>query len=279
MPSEQEEAARDGCLEALQAGRAVLEAGGNAVDAVEAAVRVLEDRPVFNAGYGSAQNADGGVETQASVMDGQTLDVGAVAALVGVRNPVTVAAHLLREEAILLVGDGAHRFARDIGAELCDPDELIAPDVAKQTSDTVGCVALDIRGHVAAAVSTGGLDGQWVGRVGDSPQPGCGYYAEDQVGAVALTGEGERIARLRSAGRIMDRLSRNTPAEAIEAVIREMAARVGGEAGGIALTADGQMGWWHNSPHMPVAFQAAGADGPQVYLTRHEEGAHGTTSH
>ncbi|ACO47795.2 isoaspartyl peptidase/L-asparaginase family protein [Deinococcus deserti] len=278
VPADQQDAARDGCLAALQAGRSVLEAGGSAVDAVEAAVRVLEDRPVFNAGYGSAQNEDGEVETQASVMDGRTLDVGAVAALKGVRNPVKVAARLLRDEAILLVGDGANRFARECSAELCDPNDLIASDAAKRTCDTVGCVALDAQGHVAAAVSTGGLDGQRVGRVGDSPQPGCGFYAEDKVGAVALTGEGERIARMMSAGRIMGRLAAEAgPAEAIEATLSEMTARIGGEAGGIALTADGQLGWWHNSPHMPVAFEAAGSEGPKVYLTKQEEGAHGTT--
>ncbi|MFC4638163.1 isoaspartyl peptidase/L-asparaginase family protein [Deinococcus hohokamensis] len=271
VPEAQQDAARAGCLEALTAGVRVLQAGGAATEAVHAAVRVLEERPVFNAGYGSAQNADGIVETQASLMDGQTLDVGAVAGLIGVRRPIDVAAALLRDEAILLVGEGAHRFAREEGLELCGPRDLVAPDAAKETSDTVGCVALDLNGHVAAAVSTGGLDGQRAGRVGDSPQPGCGYYADDGLGAVALTGEGEYIARMISAARILDRMPDAGPEAAIGSVLSEMTTRIGGTGGGVTLTPQGQVGWWHNSPHMPVAFQTAGQSEPQVYLAKQEE--------
>ncbi|MFC4425151.1 isoaspartyl peptidase/L-asparaginase family protein [Deinococcus navajonensis] len=271
VPEKQQDAARAGTRAALEAGRAVLEQGGSAVEAVQAAVKVLEDRPVFNAGYGSAQNEDGDVETQASVMDGETLDVGAVAGLKGVRSPVTLAAALLRDEAILLIGEGAYRFAKESGVELCEPNALIAPDTEKETHDTVGCVALDLHGHLAAAVSTGGLDGQRAGRVGDSPQPGCGYYAEDGLGAVVLTGEGESIARMMSAARILNRLPEGGPEEAIRSVMTEMKTRVGGEAGGVAMTPDGEVGWWHNSPHMPVAFQIAGQSEPQVYLAKQEE--------
>lgn len=269
VPAPHQDAARRGVRAALEAGRAVLEQCGPATEAVQAAVQVLENWPVFNAGYGSAQTEDGTVETQASVMDGDTLEVGAVAALQGARHPVRVAGTLLRQEPILLVGEGADRFARESGAHLCRPEDLIAPDQAKVAgaSDTVGCVALDVRGHLATAVSTGGLDGQRAGRVGDSPQPGCGYYADDTLGAVALTGDGEQIARMMSAARVLHRLPVVAPEDALASVLSEMKVRVGGEAGGVLLTPDGRPGWWHNSRHMPVALQVAGQAEPQVALS------------
>ncbi|WP_221088236.1 isoaspartyl peptidase/L-asparaginase family protein [Deinococcus aquaedulcis] len=273
VPPEKQAASRAGVLAALNAGHQILQAGGRAVDAVEAAIRVLEDDPTFNAGYGSALNADGKVEMDAALMDGQTLEVGAVAGLPGVRHPVSVARALLRESEILLIGPGAHRFATERGAELCDPDDMIAPEqrAAFESHDTVGCVALDGQGHLVAGVSTGGLSGQRVGRVGDSPQPGCGFYADDAVGAVALTGEGESIARMMVAARFMHRLPQQAPEGALREVLEAMRTRVGGTAGGIALTPGGQVGWWHNSPHMPVAYHHEGLNRPHVYLQKTEE--------
>lgn len=272
-PPEQVAASRAGCLAALSAGRQVLEGGGTAVEAVEAALRVLEDDPTFNAGYGSALTADGTVEMDSAVMDGQTLEVGAVAGLAGVRHPVSVARRLLREKEVLLTGAGARRFAEEHGAELCDPAELISPRQrqAFQEHDTVGCVALDLRGHLAAGTSTGGLTGQPAGRVGDSPLIGCGFYAEDGVGAVALTGEGESLARWMTAARILQRLPGGSPDDALRGVLEEMGARVGGTGGGIALTPDGQPGWWHTSPDMPTAYQRSDMPSPRTYLTKTEE--------
>ncbi|GBF07957.1 asparaginase [Deinococcus aerius] len=273
VPPEKISASRAGCLAALNAGRRVLEGGGSAVEAVEAALRVLEDDPTFNAGYGAALNADGGVEMDAALMDGATLDVGAVAGLSGVRHPVSVARRLLREKEILLIGEGAHRFAAAHGAELCDPADLISPEQrgAVESHDTVGCVALDAQGHLAAGTSTGGLSGQPAGRVGDSPQPGCGFYAEDGVGAIALTGQGESLARMMTAARFIHRLPGSTPDDALREVLEAMRLRVGGDGGGIALAPDGTVGWWHNSPDMPVAYQYSGQREPRVYLRKAEE--------
>ncbi|GGO24627.1 isoaspartyl peptidase/L-asparaginase family protein [Deinococcus humi] len=273
VPSEKRSASRAGCLAALRAGREVLTGGGTAVEAVEAALRVLEDDPTFNAGYGSALNSDGAVEMDASLMDGATLDVGAVSGLKGVRHPISVARSLLREKETLLIADGARRFAVERRAELCDPQDLISPkqQEALAEHDTVGCVALDTAGHLAAGASTGGLSGQRAGRVGDTPQCGCGFYAEDGVGAVALTGEGESLARMMTAARIIHRLPGQTPDDVVQGVLEEMRRRVGGDAGGIAVTPEGKAGWWHNSPHMPVAYQHSGLNEPQVYLAKAEE--------
>ncbi len=173
-PEEQEEN-RDCCLEALAAGRQVLERGGTAIDAVEASIRVLEALPAFNAGLGSASNAAGEVETCAALMDGKTLDVGAVGALMGVHHPVSVARKILPEEPILLVGEGAYDFARDHHAELCDPRALIVEkrkESLESLHDTVGAVAFDVNGNLAAGTSTGGLTGALNGRMGDSAIPG-----------------------------------------------------------------------------------------------------------
>src|SRR3712207_1824468 len=217
---EQEQANRDGCLKAVEAGRAVLEQGGSAVDAVEAAIRVLEDDPTFNAGYGSDVNADGHVQMDAAIMDGSNFDLGAVAAIEGVCHPISVAKRLLREPPVLLASDGARRFAAEHQLELCEADALIAPAKADaHEHDTVGCVALDIHGNIAAGTSTGGLEETVPGRVGDSPMPGCGLYADKELGGVSLSGDGETIARMALAIRIMHGLEKQKPEDAIASAI------------------------------------------------------------
>lgn len=264
---EEEAANRDGLAAAIEAGRAVLAEGGSALDAVEAAVRELESRPVFNAGRGSEPTSAGGIEMCSAIMDGATLDIGGVMAIEEVCHPVSVARALLGENEILLAGPGAMRFAREIGAELCGTVELRTSDPAtvEAAHDTVGAVARDANGNVAAATSTGGLDGQRPGRVADSPMPGCGYYAENGIGAVALSGHGEQIARLRLAARIMERLGTGAPERAIDAALAQMT-RTGGDAGAIAIGAAGQIGWSHNSPHFAVAWIAEGNNGPSIAL-------------
>lgn len=273
VPPEKSSASRAGVLAALNAGQRVLQSGGSAVEAVEAALRVLEDDPTFNSGYGSALNADGNVEMDAAIMDGETLDVGAVAGITGVRHPASVARQLLRERAVLLTGEGAVRFARERGAEAVPPEQLVTQEQreANEEHDTVGAVALDTRGHLAAGTSTGGLTGQAVGRVGDSPLPGCGFYADDTVGAVALTGEGEAIARTMLAGRIIRAMEHAAPDEALRSALDLMGSRVGGTAGGIAISAQGHVGWWHTSPHMPVAYATSHQPEPGVALKKAEE--------
>jgi beta-aspartyl-peptidase (threonine type) len=274
---EQEEANRRGCLDALAAGRVILAQGGSAVEAVEAAIRILESDATFNAGYGSDLNADGEVEMDAALMDGSSLALGAVAAIQGVRHPISVARRMLTEPPTLLVSEGARRFAAAHGAELCEPGELIPPrrdgpeEEKTHDHDTVGCVALDSTGRIAAGTSTGGLDDTLPGRVGDSPLPGCGFYADDQVGGVAFSGDGECIARTLLAARVMQVLEGGQPPQAaLEASLTHLE-RVGGEAGGIVLDHLGRVGWAHNSSNFAVAWITDSMGAPSVRLRQDEE--------
>lgn len=271
---EEEQAHRDGCLKALGAGRAILEADGAAADAVVAAIRELESDPTFNAGYGSALNAEGQVEMCSALMEGRDLDVGAVSVIQGVRHPISVARAMLHEKEILLSGPGARRFAAAHQLELCDPADLISPEQVKAartgSHDTVGCIALDSSGRLAVGTSTGGLEGSPVGRVGDSPQPGCGYYVDDTIGAVAFSGDGEEIARKMLAARVMHRLATDDPEAALEHALNDLA-DLGGEAGGIILMPDGELGWRHNSRDFAVALQRSVDAEPHAY-TRKEAG-------
>jgi beta-aspartyl-peptidase (threonine type) len=268
-PGEEEEN-RCGLVEAIAAGSRVLARGGTALDAVEASIRILESLPVFNAGYGSALNHIGEVEMCAAIMDGNTLGIGAVGAIKAVRHPISVAKAMLPEQHILIAGEGAFMFARDHHAELCDPAELITEKQRAESHDTVGAVALDANGNLAAGTSTGGLPGQLKGRMGDSALPGCGYYAENRIGAVALSGHGEGIARLTAASQIMSAIEREGPEVAIARALAQMS-RVGGDAGGIAIDGRGRMGWWHNSPDFAVATMAEGAAGPEIMLNKRKD--------
>jgi L-asparaginase / beta-aspartyl-peptidase len=272
----QEEANRRGCLSALAAGQAILTRGGSSLEAVEAAVRVLEDDPAFNAGFGSVLNTDGQVEMDAAIMDGGNLDLGGVAAVQGVRHPVTVARLMLRDLSTLLCGEGARRFARERGAELCEPHELIPPkqqtSEAARGKDTVGCVARDASGHIAAATSTGGLPRKLPGRIGDSPLPGCGLYADDLLGGVSLSGDGEMVSRTLLAAQVMRELETGDAQRAAERGLARLA-RVGGEAGAIVIDREGRIGWAHNSSHFAVAFATSERDQGTVSLSRRDAGS------
>jgi len=276
---QREEANRRGCLAALAAGQQILEAGGRALDAAEAVLRVLEDDPTFNAGFGAVSNSDGQIEMDAALMEGATLSVGAVAGITGVRHPVSVARALLKETPTLLVGPGARRFAEASGAELCDPAELLSPEQASEAvaphtagHDTVGCVALDRYGDLVAATSTGDLSGSLPGRVGDSPLPGCGLYADNLWGGVALSGHGEAISRTMLAARIMHELERSDVQTAVATALNHLG-RLNTDqtdAGAIALDALGNVGWDHNSPHFAVAY-ATSQQPAHVFLKREEQ--------
>ncbi len=266
IPPAAEAAHRAGCLAAVEAGAAVLEAGGSAIAAVVAAIREMEDDPTFNAGRGAVRNRDGDVELDAAIMDGRTLDVGAVAGLRGYANPIDVAAALLRDNAVLLVGAGADAFAAEIGAVRSGPP-LAAPAGAVGC-DTVGCVAYDQHGGLASGLSTGGLEGVRPGRVGDTPIAGAGFYAEAAVGAAAFSGDGEAIARLALAGRLMHRLPQLGAARAAALAIGQMG-RVGGEAGCIVLDASGTPSFAHNSDHFAVGSARQG-EGPRAFLHQNE---------
>ena len=273
MKPEEESANRAGVLMALAAGRKILAEGGSALDGVEAAIRMMEDLPVFNAGRGSAANAAGEIEMCAGLMDGRDVSVGAVAAIRGVSNPIAVARRLLPEKEILLAGEGALLFARQHGLEAASEAELKAEAALGAAHDTVGAVALDQGGNLAAGTSTGGLTGARVGRIGDSPLPGSGLYADNHVGAVSLSGDGESIARLTLATRVMATLAELGPEEAVARALEQLPGVGGaeGDGGGIAIAKDGRPGWAHNSPHFAVALAASDRAEPQVYLNKDEE--------
>jgi beta-aspartyl-peptidase (threonine type) len=258
---------RAGCLAAAAAGAAVLRDGGNAVDAVVAAIRMLEDDPTFNAGQGSVANADGEQEMDAALMDGATLDLGAVAAVRRLRNPIEAAHAMLRAAPTLLVGSGAERFAAEQGFELLAHGW--ARDSARDSDhDTVGCVARDTQGHVAAGTSTGGLANTRAGRVGDSPVAGCGLYADNLLGAVSLSGDGESIMRTMLAARAMHALAGQPCGTAAQSALDHLA-RVGGEAGLIILDAEGRPGVAHNSSHFALGI-ASEAIHPRAGIHRDE---------
>jgi beta-aspartyl-peptidase (threonine type) len=273
------DANRRGLAAAVEAGSAVLQAGGSALDAAEQAIRAMEDAPVFNAGYGSVLNADGEVEMDAALMEGSQLGVGAVGAIRGVRHPVSVARAVLGATPVLLVAEGARRFAQEQGLELCDPAEMIAPGVASSGGglDTVGCVARDQHGCVAAGTSTGGLAGKRPGRVGDSPLPGCGLYAMDAVGGVSVSGDGDKIARVLLAARVMQALRGGEARSAAAATALQAMDWVGGEAGVILLDARGRLGCAHNSANF--AMGGASSERPQPAAWLHQDELYEAVGH
>jgi beta-aspartyl-peptidase (threonine type) len=262
-----------GVVAAARAGLAILLGGGSALDAVEAAVRLLEDDPTYNAGTGACLTAEGGVELDAAIMDGASLRCGAVAAVADVKNPVSLARLVMeRTEHVLLVGPGASAFARSAGVPFHPGALLVTPEQRRRWElarlgppgaalpppsfkGTVGAVARDREGHLASATSTGGTSLKLPGRVGDTPLVGCGTYADDALAAVSCTGHGERIIQLTLARRCADLVGLGTPPmEAARAAIRELGERVGGEGGLIVVGPRGEVGFAHNTQVMSRAW-------------------------
>jgi beta-aspartyl-peptidase (threonine type) len=268
----------NGTRTAAEAGWKILAAGGSALAAVETAVSVMEDDPTFDAGVGSVLNRAGGIEMDAIIMDGKTLAVGAVAAVRGITNPVKLA-RLIAEDTdhSLLVGEGARRFAELKGMRLCAEAELTVPREIERfrtlqqmpdyhladgfTPDrpkpqgTVGAVAIDADGNVAAATSTGGAAYKLPGRVGDSPLVGSGAYADNQTGASSSTGHGESIMRVALAKTATDAIGRGMSAqEAADFAIRHMYERVSGYGGLILVDYRGEIAFAYNTPHMAAAW-------------------------
>ena len=257
----------EGVRRACAAGWAVLAAGGKALDAVEAAVLVLEEDPLFNAGTGATLGLHGEVELDASIMDGETLRCGAVAAVRDVRNPVSLARAVMeRSEHVLLAGRGASDFAREVGIPPHDNALLVTPrqrarwEAARAGArasrlGTVGAVARDARGHLAAATSTGGMAMKLPGRVGDTPLVGCGTYADDTLAAVSCTGHGERIIPLTLARHVADLVGAGRPAmEAAREGIALLGRRTQGTGGLIVVGPRGEVGFAHNTPVMSRAW-------------------------
>ena len=267
IPDDEVDAHVTGVAAALTQGWERLRAGGSALDVVEAVVRLLEDDPAFNAGRGSHLNSEGKLEMDASIMEGRRLRAGAVAAISGVRHPVSVARRVLEDgRHVLLVGAGALRFARDAKAELCPPTALLVGRELQRfrairrgrrslveqefrAMDTVGAVALDRRGRTAAATSSGGTQDKAPGRVGDSPIPGAGSYADDRRGAASCTGWGEGILRVVLAKTAVDALG-DQPADAAARKAIAALRRVEGVGGVILVDRAGRVGSAFNTPRM-----------------------------
>ncbi len=267
----------EACRDAAALGQTILLNDGTALDAIEKAVNWLEDCPVLDAGRGSYLNSEGNVEMDAMIMDGATLGLGAVAAVQLVRYPVSLARRVMTDtEHTLLVADGASAFADRIGFPRCSLEELLVGDelarylALKQEAqyatstifteagamgDTVGAVAIDQWGNIAAATSTGGTRKKLPGRVGDSPLVGSGAYADNWTAGVSATGYGEKLMKILISKRVCDFVATGLAAKAAcEAAIRVLEERVNGQGGLIAIDARGQIGWHFNTDAMPYAY-------------------------
>ena len=273
------------CLtDALRAGYRLLQRGAPALDAVEATIRLLEASGLFNAGVGSKLQLDGARRMDASIMDGRGLRAGAVASIQEVRHPIAAARLVMDETAhVLLAGEPATRFARRFKLERQPPPSRLQrasskaehaslsrrePQAARTlelfstlkqaevfSRETVGAVALDTRGHVAAGASTGGIALMLPGRVGDTPLIGCGVYADDEAGAVSMTGLGESIIRIAVAKDIVNRLEAGDgPATAVRRVLRKLESRIKGSAGALVLAPDGRWAIRHTTPRMTAGW-------------------------
>jgi len=254
--ADHEQRAREGLRAALDAGASILEGGGSALDAVEASVRILEDDPCFNAGRGSVLTSEGCVELDAAIMDGRDRHAGAVAGLRTTRAPISLARRLMEQGPhVFLSGRGADEFAREAGIEQVDNGWFVTAERQRQLDEilahggfdadvkygTVGAVAFDQHGHIAAATSTGGLTAKRWGRIGDSPLIGCGTYADDRSAAVSATGSGEYFIRAVAAHQLAERvrLGGETLQSALDGVLADIG-ELGGTGGLIAVSSTGE---------------------------------------
>ena len=297
MDPRTEAAYRASLTQAIQAGSAILAQGGSSLDAIEAAIRILEDDPLFNAGRGAVFTAEGKNELDAAIMDGATLKAGAVAGVTRTRHPISLARAVMEKSPyVMLIGTGADGFAAEMGLEQVEPSfffterrwqslvkqlkkegrpipprpagappppqapmaEIEAPGAHR--FGTVGVVALDRAGNIAAGTSTGGTQGKRWGRVGDTPIIGAGTYASNQSGAVSATGTGEYFIRLTVAREVCALVQYKglKLQEASDQVIHKELKAIGGDGGLIAITPDGQTAWSFNTPGMYHARQAEG---------------------
>jgi len=293
LTPQQDKAYREAMAHAAKAGAEILKRGGSSVDAVEATIRILEDDPLFNAGRGAVFTADGRNELDSSIMDGKTLQAGAVAGITHTRHPISLARAVMeRSPHVMLIGDPAEDFGKSMGLEQVDPSFFFTerrwrslekflkehhlpipnrpvgaptppgtphgPDAKAGLAHdegkhgTVGVVALDANGNVAAGTSTGGTTGKRWGRVGDSPIIGAGTYASNTSCAVSATGTGEYFIRLTVARDIcaLVELKQLSLQAAADEVIHRKLTALGGDGGVIAIAPDGQIAWSFNTPGM-----------------------------
>jgi L-asparaginase / beta-aspartyl-peptidase len=276
LASDRFQEALEACRVAAARGQEILLAGSSALDAVEAAVNILEDAPVLDAGRGSYLNAAGWIEMDALIMDGATLDLGAVAAVQNVSNPISLARKVMEStDHNFLVAAGAEAFADAIGCRRCSIEDLLVgeelqaylklkgspeyevmPQAARPgpIGDTVGAVALDTAGNLAAATSTGGTRKKLPGRVGDSPLVGSGAYADNWTAAVSATGHGEALMKILISKLVCDFVANGVSAQkACETAIHVLGDRVNGQGGVIAVDTHGRIGMAQNTTAMPHA--------------------------
>jgi beta-aspartyl-peptidase (threonine type) len=284
---EHEASARAGLNEALDAGSAILASGGSAVDAVEVAARSLEENPCFNAGRGSVLTEQGEVELDAAIMEGRNRAAGAVSGIKTTRAPISLA-RLLMEHGphVFLTGAAADRFAASRGVEQVANDFFILPERRRQLEEalaagsaadpikygTIGAVAVDVRGDVAAATSTGGITAKRWGRVGDSPLIGAGTYADNRAAAISATGSGEYFIRAVAAHEVAARirLGGETLQQAVDSVLADIAA-LGGKGGLIAIAPDGNAAWAMTTPAMYRGMADASGRTVRIYAEEDEE--------
>jgi beta-aspartyl-peptidase (threonine type) len=294
VPAERLGTAQAGCKDAAKIGWEILQAGGSALDAVEATVQALENNPNYNAGTGSCLTSAGNIEMDAGIMEGHTLNVGSVAGVERIKNPIQLARKVLASPHILLIGQGAQQFALQQGMSLCKFEELLterqlnnwrSDQVVEEVGNdgeersyyrrilgsipsrddrqnglgyekkygTVGAVAVDASGNLAAATSTGGFRNKIPGRVGDSPLVGCGFYADENA-AISCTGYGEDFIRLLLAKRAADFVAQGSSAqEAAEAAISILGDKTEGTGGLIVVDRDGNVGYAWNSENLVYA--------------------------
>jgi beta-aspartyl-peptidase (threonine type) len=288
MTADKDKAIRAALERALQAGELILSSGGKALDAVEAAAKVLEDDPNFNAGRGAVFTYEGRNELDASIMDGSTRAAGAVSGVTTTKNPISLARAVMEKSPhVFLSTDGADQFSREQGLEQVPNDYFATPERRKQLEifkttkvsaleieykfGTVGAVALDTHGHVAAATSTGGMTGKRWGRIGDSPIIGAGTYADDRACAVSATGHGEYFIRAGVAHEICARmrLGGESAQKAADAVLAEIKA-MGGDGGVILVTPKGETAYSFNTPGMYRGTASKGGRSVAIYS---DEGA------
>ena len=274
MTQGKENAYRSKLKETLNVGYSILNKGGTSLDAVEATIRIMENSELFNAGKGAVFTNAGTNELDASIMDGRNLKAGAVARVKTVKNPISAARKVMEETwHVMLSGDGADKFAKEQGLDIVDPnyfytqrrwDSLKKIQVEKH--GTVGCVALDKHGNLAAGTSTGGLTNKRWGRVGDSPIIGAGTYANNQTCAVSGTGQGEYFIRGNVAydvSAIMEYKGKSV-GEAAQNVIRKLSDK-GGNGGIITMDSKGNISMPFNTAGMYRGFRKAG-QAPEIFI-------------
>ena len=274
MTPEKENAYRSKLKETLNVGYSILNKGGTSLDAVEATIRIMENSELFNAGKGAVFTNAGTNELDASIMDGRNLKAGAVARVKTVKNPISAARKVMEETwHVMLSGDGADKFAKEQGLDIVDPSYFYTQrrwDSLKKIQDekhgTVGCVALDKHGNLAAGTSTGGLTNKHWGRVGDSPIIGAGTYANNQTCAVSGTGQGEYFIRGNVAydvSAIMEYKGKSV-GEAAQNVIRKLSDK-GGNGGIITMDSKGNISMPFNTAGMYRGFRKAG-QAPEIFI-------------